>query len=162
MQGSLKTQLYVKEVNKLAAAEGGLSSVTQKIITQTEALNISAKFNMGTITAKEYDAALKNLIADKEKLLLLDNKTISYMTRTGKEAEQRENARKIAEQRSDVILIASFQTFSTGVNIKNLTNIIFASPTKSKIRVLQSVGRGLRTHADKERCNLYDITDRLS
>lgn len=84
-----------------------------------------------------------------------------FMVYGGTEAEQRENTRKIAEQRSDVIILASYQTFSTGVNIKNLTNIIFASPTKSKIRVLQSVGRGLRTHKDKEFANLYDITDDL-
>ena len=57
--------------------------------------------------------------------------------------------------------MASYGTFSTGINIKNLHNIIFASPSKSKIRILQSIGRQLRKHQDKEVAKLYDIGDDL-
>ena len=63
---------------------------------------------------------------------------------------------------SDAIIIASYGTFSTGINIKNLHNIIFASPSKSRIRNLQSIGRGLRLGENKESCTLFDIADDLS
>jgi len=58
-----------------------------------------------------------------------------------------------------IIIVASFGTFSTGVNIRNLHNIIFASPSKSKIRNLQSIGRGLRKGNKKEKARLIDISD---
>lgn len=80
----------------------------------------------------------------------------------GTDAEQRENIRKITEGEMDAIIIASFGTFSTGINIRNLHNIIFASPSKSKIRNLQSIGRGLRIGDQKIKCNLYDIGDDLT
>ena len=80
----------------------------------------------------------------------------------GTDAEQRENIRKITEGESNAIIIASFGTFSTGINIRNLHNIIFASPSKSKIRNLQSIGRGLRIGDQKVKCNLYDIGDDLT
>jgi superfamily II DNA or RNA helicase len=51
--------------------------------------------------------------------------------------------------------------FSTGVNIRRLHNIVFASPSKSKIRNLQSIGRGLRLGEDKDKATLYDISDDL-
>ena len=60
------------------------------------------------------------------------------------------------------MIVASFGTFSTGINIKRLHNIVFASPSKSRIRNLQSIGRGLRKTDDKENVILYDIADDLS
>ena len=84
-----------------------------------------------------------------------------YFVYGGTEAEDRELVRKISETRSDVIILASYQVFSTGVNIKNLPNIILGSSTKSTIRLLQSIGRGLRKHADKDYCRIFDITDDL-
>jgi superfamily II DNA or RNA helicase len=80
----------------------------------------------------------------------------------GTETEQREQVRQLTETASDAIIVASFGTFSTGINIRNLHNIIFASPSKSRIRNLQSIGRGLRTSESKTSCNLYDIADDLS
>ena len=56
----------------------------------------------------------------------------------------REAIRRIVEKQSNAIIVASLGTFSTGINIRNLHNIIFASPSKSQIKVLQSIGRGLR------------------
>jgi superfamily II DNA or RNA helicase len=73
----------------------------------------------------------------------------------------REEIRHITEKEKDAIIIASYGTFSTGINIRNLHNIIFASPTKSRIRSLQSIGRGLRLGDDKEQAVLYDIADDL-
>ena len=80
----------------------------------------------------------------------------------GTETQQRENARKITEGETNAIIIASFGTFSTGINIRNLHNIIFASPSKSRIRNLQSIGRGLRIGDNKTKCKLFDIGDDLS
>lgn len=77
-------------------------------------------------------------------------------------AEERERIRKAIENDTNGIIIATYQVFQAGVNIKNLHNVIFASPTKSIVRTLQSIGRGLRLHESKERCNLYDVVDVLN
>lgn len=76
-------------------------------------------------------------------------------------AEEREEIRQYAENNEEVIIVASYQTFSTGVNIKNLHNVIFASPTKSFTRVVQSIGRGLRKSSTKTECTIYDLFDLL-
>jgi len=73
----------------------------------------------------------------------------------------REEIRHIVEKEDDAIIVASYGTFSTGVNIKRLHNIIFSSPSKSRIRVLQSIGRGLRTGDNKDVATLFDIADNL-
>ena len=80
----------------------------------------------------------------------------------GTDTDQREQVRHITEKETDAIIVASYGTFSTGINIRNLHNIIFASPSKSRIRNLQSIGRGLRTSESKDRCRLFDIGDDLS
>ena len=77
-------------------------------------------------------------------------------------ANEREDIRAITEKETDAIIVASYGTFSTGINIRNLHNIIFASPSKSKIRNLQSIGRGLRLGDNKEEAQLFDISDDLS
>ena len=77
------------------------------------------------------------------------------------DAEQREKVREIAEKSNNAIIVASYGTFSTGINIRNLHNIIFASPSKSRIRNLQSIGRGLRLGDNKVNATLYDIADDL-
>lgn len=79
----------------------------------------------------------------------------------GTDVSDRESIRHITEKETDAIIIASFGTFSTGVNIPSIENVIFASPSKSKIRNLQSIGRGLRLKNGKTVCNLYDIADDL-
>ena len=76
-------------------------------------------------------------------------------------AEEREDVRRLSETNDDNIILASYGTFSTGVNIKRLDNIIFASPSKSKIRNLQSIGRVLRKHDGNSKATLYDIVDDL-
>jgi superfamily II DNA or RNA helicase len=77
------------------------------------------------------------------------------------ETEDREAIRKIVESQKDAIIVASLGTFSTGINIRNLHNIIFASPSKSQIKVLQSIGRGLRKSDDGSTTQLFDIADDL-
>ena len=77
----------------------------------------------------------------------------------GTETNDRERIRAITEKLDNTIIVASYGTFSTGINIRNLHNIIFSSPTKSPIRVLQSIGRGLRLGEQKDTANVYDISD---
>lgn len=80
----------------------------------------------------------------------------------GVDAEKREEIRRLTEKSNKSLIIASYGTFSTGINIKNINNVIFASPSKSRIRVLQSIGRGLRKSETKNDVTLYDISDDLS
>ena len=80
----------------------------------------------------------------------------------GVKGEERDEIRGIVEKERDAIIVASYGTFSTGVNIRNLHSIIFASPSKSKIRNLQSIGRGLRRSDTKDSAVLYDVADDLS
>lgn len=77
----------------------------------------------------------------------------------GTDVEIRESIRSITEKENDAIIVASYGTFSTGINIRNLHNVIFASPSKSRIRNLQSIGRGLRKGDNKTEAILYDISD---
>jgi len=77
----------------------------------------------------------------------------------GVDAEDRELVREITERETGAIIVASYGTFSTGINIKNLHNVIFASPSKSRVRNLQSIGRVLRKGKDKVKARLYDIAD---
>ena len=73
-----------------------------------------------------------------------------------------EALRAISTSEPLAIIVASYGTFSTGINIRNLHNVVFASPSKSRIRVLQSIGRGLRTSKDNSTTRLYDIADDLT
>lgn len=85
-----------------------------------------------------------------------------FFVHGGVGVDDREGIRHIVEKEKDAIIVASLGTFSTGVNIKNLHNIIFASPSKSQIKVLQSIGRGLRKSDDGRHTTLYDLVDDLS
>jgi superfamily II DNA or RNA helicase len=80
----------------------------------------------------------------------------------GVDAEEREKVREITEKENDSIIVASYGTFSTGINIKNLHNIVFASPSKSRVRNLQSIGRVLRKGENKTKAVLYDIADDIT
>ena len=78
----------------------------------------------------------------------------------GTDTETREKIRAITEKETNAIIVASYGTFSTGINIRNLHNVVFASPSKSRIRVLQSIGRGLRkSDRDDIHTTLLDIAD---
>ena len=100
---------------------------------------------------------LYDMIKDTEKI---GNRKVFFI-HGGVDTTDREDIRKIMEIEQDAIIVASFGTFSTGINIRNLHNIIFAMPTKSSIRTLQSIGRGLRQNEGKEIATLYDISDDL-
>jgi len=99
-----------------------------------------------------------------EPLYELINSTIDperklFFVHGGTDVEDREEVRQITETESNAIIVASYGTFSTGINIKRLHNIVFASPSKSRIRNLQSIGRVLRKGEGKDIATLYDIAD---
>jgi len=89
----------------------------------------------------------------------VDDERKVFFVHGGVEAEERESIREITESENNAIIVASYGTFSTGINIKRLHNIIFASPSKSRIRNLQSIGRVLRKGKGKVKSLLYDIAD---
>jgi len=79
----------------------------------------------------------------------------------GTDTEDREKVRELVEKSNDSVILASYGTFSTGINIKKIDNVVFASPSKSRIRNLQSIGRGLRKADGKDSMRLFDIADDL-
>jgi len=88
----------------------------------------------------------------------LDRKV--FFIHGGVDTETREQIREITEKETNAIIVASYGTFSTGINIRNLHNVVFASPSKSRIRVLQSIGRGLRRpNMGEVHTTLLDIAD---
>lgn len=82
-----------------------------------------------------------------------------YFIRGSTDIEERENIRKLMENRNDIIAVAVSKIFSTGINIPNLHNIIFASAGKAKIKIMQSIGRALRKHPTKSMATIFDIAD---
>ena len=84
-----------------------------------------------------------------------------FFVHGGVKGEERDDIRQIVENERTSIIVASYGTFSTGVNIRNLHNIVFASPSKSRVRNLQSIGRGLRTADGKSEARLFDLVDDL-
>ena len=104
---------------------------------------------------EKHGEILYNMIKDTKNL---GNRKV-FFVHGGVDTEEREEIRKIMEIENDAIVVASYGTFSTGINIRNLHNIVFASPSKSRIRNLQAIGRGLRKSDGKDRATLYDIAD---
>ena len=105
---------------------------------------------------EKHGKLLFNLIKEK-----VGDRPIFYI-HGGVEADERERVRAITEKSDNAIIVASYGTFSTGINIRNLHNIVFSSPSKSRIRNLQSIGRGLRLKDNESHATLYDIADDLS
>ena len=97
---------------------------------------------------------------------MINNNTVEhrnvFFVHGGVPTEDREEIREITEKQDNAIIVASYGTFSTGINIKRLHNVIFASPSKSRIRNLQSIGRVLRKGNGKVKATLYDIADDIS
>ena len=104
----------------------------------------------------KHGAILYDMISEKA-----DTRKV-FFVHGGVDGEEREQIRHIVEKEQDAIIVASYGTFSTGINIKNLHNVIFASPTKSRVRTMQSIGRGLRVSDAKDSMTLFDIADNLS
>ena len=106
---------------------------------------------------EKHGKPLFDMIQDKA-----DDQRKVFFVSGGTATADREAIRGIVEKQDDAVIVASLGTFSTGINIRNLHNIIFASPSKSQIRVLQSIGRGLRKSDNGRMTMLYDISDDIS
>ena len=139
---------------------GELEYIVTKAERNTFLCNLVGHCNGNTLClfqfVEKHGAVLHKLIKDKYK----DRKV--FFVYGGVNTDTREEIREIVENEKDAIIVASYGTFSTGINIRNIGNIVFASPSKSKIRVLQSLGRGLRQHGGGKTLRLYDISDDLS
>ena len=85
-----------------------------------------------------------------------------FFVHGGVDTQEREEVRYIVDTEENAVIVASYGVFSTGINIRNLHNVVFASPSKSRIRNLQSIGRVLRKGNNKTKARLYDISDDCS
>jgi superfamily II DNA or RNA helicase len=122
--------------------------------------NLALSLNGNTLLLFQYVDKHGRILEEMIKEEAGDRKV--FFIHGGVKGEERDDIRGIVEKENNAIIVASYGTFSTGVNIKNLHSIIFASPSKSKIRNLQSIGRGLRKSDTKDSATLYDIADDLS
>lgn len=119
---------------------------------------VISKINKNALILVDYiehglilEETLKSSLADKK----------VYFIRGEVEVEEREKIRKLMELSNDIVIVAISKIFSTGINIKNLHYIVFGGGGKAKIKILQSIGRGLRLHKDKDKLIIIDIADNL-
>jgi len=119
--------------------------------------NICTKFNNNSLILVNH---LAHGDALYDNLTLIENKKV-FFVKGEVEVEERDKIKRIMETNNDVICIAMSSIFSTGVNIKNIHMIMFASGGKSFIRTIQSIGRGLRLHESKDKLIIIDLADKL-
>jgi superfamily II DNA or RNA helicase len=146
----IKRAIYIDELKWIVAHERRNKFISK--LAKSVKGNTLVLFNYVDLHGKP----LYNLISE----MCPDKKV--FMIYGGTDVEQREEIRQIVDKEDNAILVASYGTCSTGINIKNIHNIIFTSPSKSVIRVLQSIGRGLRRSDSKDSMKLYDLADNLS
>lgn len=140
---------YDDELNYIIANEARLNFVKNLALSLNGNTFIMYRF------VEKHGAVLYELIKRST------NRPVFYVSGSVS-TDEREVIRRVLENEENAIVVCSIGTFSTGVNVKNLHNIVFAHPSKARIKVLQSIGRGLRLHESKEHMTLYDIADDLS
>jgi len=146
-QGEIPGLSYQDEMDYIVRSEKRNAFIT----------NLVSKLKGNTLVLFQYVEKHGRVL---EKMLVEKGVNVQFVY-GGTEVTDRENVRKIAESKDGVVILASAQIFSTGVSINRLHNIVIASPTKSKIRILQSIGRTLRKHEEKEIAVMYDLGDDL-
>jgi superfamily II DNA or RNA helicase len=174
----LREQKYISQV-KVAAIKINYtkipnftkSSVTNPTVGYEEEITwLQTHPFRNTIITKLVNNAEKNTlimvdrIAHGEELLrILQNNTSKqvHFVHGAVDIEEREMIRKLMEEQNNIVCIAISKIFSTGINIKNLHNIIFAAIGKAKIKIIQSIGRSLRKHISKKQATIFDISDNL-
>lgn len=148
-----ENRVYSKEIDWLATHPARNNFLTELSISlDKNSLLLFTKIEHGKILYKEIQEKIDSKGLDKKVFLIYGQIPVKI----------RQEIIKTAKQDHNVIIVASYGVFSTGINIPNLHNLIFGSPTKSKIRVLQSIGRILRLHETKKIAVLYDIADDMS
>jgi superfamily II DNA or RNA helicase len=141
---------YQDEIDFIVSYEKRNNFIANLAISQTG--NTLVLFNLVDRHGKVLRDIIENKLKEGQKLFYVSGET---------NTADREHIRNIVDGHRNAIIVASLGTFSTGINIRNLHNIIFASPSKSQIRVLQSIGRGLRKSDDGSDARLFDIADDL-
>ena len=147
---AMEGKTYHEEIDFIVSNEKRNKFIANLAVDRTG--NTLVLFNL----VDRHGKVLRDLIEAK----LKNGQRLFYVSGETKTSD-REQIRNIVEKQKNSIILASLGTFSTGINIKNIHNIIFASPSKSQIRVLQSIGRGLRVSEDGTDTHLYDIADDL-
>ncbi|NBX75076.1 MAG: DEAD/DEAH box helicase [Proteobacteria bacterium] len=144
------TEQYNKELEYLLSNERRNTIIS----------NLAKRLDSNTVIMVdriEHGVNIKNKI---DELFEKDNSDRPiYFIQGSTEMEDRENIRSLMNDRNDVIVIAVSKIFSTGINIPNLHNIIFATAGKAKIKIMQSIGRALRLHPTKKSAIIFDIAD---
>jgi superfamily II DNA or RNA helicase len=147
MKKAMAKATYHEEIDCIVGYENRNKFITNLALDQTG--NTLVLYNL----VNKHGKILYNMIKDKS------TKGNVFFVSGAVNAEERERIRELTEKENGAIIVASMGTFSTGINIKNLHNIIFAAPTKSQIRVLQSIGRGLRKADSGQATIVYDLAD---
>ena len=119
--------------------------------------NLTLSLDGNTLVLFQFVDKHGKVLYDMMKVKTPDRKI--FFVHGGVEGDDRERIRGIVETESNAIIVASYGTFSTGINIRNLHSVVLASPSKSRVRILQSIGRGLRKGDSKDTMTLYDIAD---
>lgn len=140
---------YQDEINFIVSNESRNKFITNLTLDQSG--NTLVLYNL----VNKHGKVLYKMIKDRAK-----DRSVFFVSGEVN-AEERERIRELTEKETGAIIVASVGTFSTGINVKNLHNIIFAAPTKSQIRVLQSIGRGLRKSDSGQGTIVYDLADNL-
>jgi len=84
-----------------------------------------------------------------------------YFIQGSVDTDERKKIQNYIEKKKNIVVVAISKIFSTGINIKNLHYIVFAGGGKAKIKIVQSIGRGLRLHTNKKELIIFDIADNL-
>jgi len=147
----------IRELHKKVKYEQEIDYITTLVQRNKVIANLALSLKGNTLLLFRYTdhgRALHDILSQHERQV--------YYVDGSVDGEDREDIRINVENEDSSIIVASLGTFSTGVNIKNLHNIVFASPSKSRIKTLQSIGRGLRVSDNKTIATLYDLADDLS
>ena len=141
---------YQEEIEFIVGHEGRNRFIRNLAVSATG--NTLVLYNRVDAHGKPLFEMINNRVDENRKVFFVSGEV---------DTTDREAIRKIVEKQNNAIIVASLGTFSTGINIRNLHNIIFASPSKSQIKVLQSIGRGLRKSDDGRTTQLFDVADDL-
>ena len=152
LRQQLKGMKYTEEISYIVGCE----SRNKFIVNLAKACkgNTLILFNF----VERHGAVLHSMLESK----LAGSGRSIYFVHGGTDVEDREKIRLTVEKEDDAVIVATSSLFSTGINMPSIANIVFAVPTKSTIRIRQSIGRGLRLKDGKSHCNLFDIVDDLS
>lgn len=139
---------YKAEIDRIIEDESKNKFICKLALSQKG--NTLVLFNFVERHGKPLHSLMEQLNAQGKTIFYVDGDT---------PVEERERIRAYTEDNDDVVIIASYGTFSTGISIKNLENVIFAHPFKSKIKILQSIGRILRKSKKTDKATLFDIAN---